>query len=120
MHPCTPPPHTHAPARSCKDDINNQAIVDLAREVDRDGRRTLGVLTKPDTIGAWRAAPRRASPVFARACQPVCASTTQEARPQTRARAPQRRARTRSGCLFSTASSSSSTSATLLCATQAK
>ncbi|KAI8475322.1 MAG: P-loop containing nucleoside triphosphate hydrolase protein [Monoraphidium minutum] len=34
----------------CKDDINNQAIMDLARQVDPDGCRTLGVLTKPDTI----------------------------------------------------------------------
>ena len=38
-------------SHSCKDDINNQAILDLAREVDKDSRRTLGVLTKPDTIG---------------------------------------------------------------------
>jgi hypothetical protein len=37
---------------SCKDDINNQAIMDLARDVDAEGKRTLGVLTKPDTIGA--------------------------------------------------------------------
>lgn len=36
---------------SCKDEIENQAIVTLAKEVDPAGRRTLGVLTKPDTIG---------------------------------------------------------------------
>ncbi|CAG8489032.1 10797_t:CDS:2 [Ambispora gerdemannii] len=35
---------------SCKDEIDNQAIVGLARKVDEFGIRTLGVLTKPDTI----------------------------------------------------------------------
>ncbi|KAG9296191.1 hypothetical protein G9A89_014783 [Geosiphon pyriformis] len=43
---------------SCKDEIDNQAIVTLAKKVDEKGVRTLGVLTKPDTIesgthGAW-------------------------------------------------------------------
>ncbi|CAG8548187.1 1087_t:CDS:2, partial [Cetraspora pellucida] len=35
---------------SCKDDIDNQAIVSLAKNADISGIRTLGVLTKPDTI----------------------------------------------------------------------
>ncbi|KAJ3086674.1 hypothetical protein HK102_012735, partial [Quaeritorhiza haematococci] len=35
---------------TCKDDIENQAVIQLAQEVDPEGRRTLGVLTKPDTI----------------------------------------------------------------------
>ncbi|CAG8741669.1 16996_t:CDS:2, partial [Dentiscutata erythropus] len=35
---------------SCKDDIDNQAIVSLAKSADISGIRTLGVLTKPDTI----------------------------------------------------------------------
>ena len=35
---------------SCKDEIDNQAIIALAKQVDKHGRRTLGVLTKPDTI----------------------------------------------------------------------
>ncbi|RIA95858.1 Dynamin central region-domain-containing protein, partial [Glomus cerebriforme] len=35
---------------SCKDEIDNQAIVTLAKKADRQGLRTLGVLTKPDTI----------------------------------------------------------------------
>ncbi|RUP50050.1 P-loop containing nucleoside triphosphate hydrolase protein [Jimgerdemannia flammicorona] len=35
---------------ACKDDIENQAIVSMAREIDPEGQRTLGVLTKPDTI----------------------------------------------------------------------
>ncbi|KAJ1541064.1 hypothetical protein HK405_010919, partial [Cladochytrium tenue] len=35
---------------TCKDDLENQAILHLAREVDPDGARTIGVLTKPDTI----------------------------------------------------------------------
>ncbi|KAJ3297651.1 hypothetical protein HK104_000284 [Borealophlyctis nickersoniae] len=37
---------------TCKDEIENQAIVRMAREVDPYGLRTLGVLTKPDTIEA--------------------------------------------------------------------
>ncbi|KAJ3292517.1 hypothetical protein HK104_005215 [Borealophlyctis nickersoniae] len=37
---------------TCKDEIENQAIVHMAREVDPYGLRTLGVLTKPDTIEA--------------------------------------------------------------------
>ncbi|KAJ3274056.1 hypothetical protein HDV01_003549 [Terramyces sp. JEL0728] len=35
---------------TCKDEIENQAIVHMAREVDPEGSRTIGVLTKPDTI----------------------------------------------------------------------
>ncbi|CAG8728311.1 14460_t:CDS:2 [Dentiscutata erythropus] len=35
---------------SCKDEIDNQAIVTLAKEADPSGVRTLGVLTKPDMI----------------------------------------------------------------------
>ncbi|CAG8503421.1 7610_t:CDS:2 [Diversispora eburnea] len=35
---------------TCRDEIDNQAIVTLAKEADPAGRRTLGVLTKPDTI----------------------------------------------------------------------
>ncbi|RIA95861.1 P-loop containing nucleoside triphosphate hydrolase protein [Glomus cerebriforme] len=35
---------------SCKDEIDNQAIVTLAKKADKQGLRTLGVLTKPDTI----------------------------------------------------------------------
>lgn len=35
---------------SCKDEIENQAIVQMAKHVDPQGLRTLGVLTKPDTI----------------------------------------------------------------------
>ncbi|KAL2911200.1 hypothetical protein HK105_209351, partial [Polyrhizophydium stewartii] len=37
-------------AITCKDEIENQAIVHLARQADPTGSRTLGVLTKPDTI----------------------------------------------------------------------
>lgn len=37
---------------SCKDDMENQAIKTLAAEVDPMGHRTIGVLTKPDTIEA--------------------------------------------------------------------
>ncbi|RUS19485.1 P-loop containing nucleoside triphosphate hydrolase protein, partial [Endogone sp. FLAS-F59071] len=35
---------------TCKDDIENQEIVQKARIHDPEGKRTLGVLTKPDTI----------------------------------------------------------------------
>ncbi|CAI2165758.1 22_t:CDS:2 [Funneliformis geosporum] len=35
---------------SCKDEIDNQAIIRLAKKADKLGTRTLGVLTKPDTI----------------------------------------------------------------------
>ncbi|KAJ3192762.1 hypothetical protein HK101_005998 [Irineochytrium annulatum] len=35
---------------TCKDEIDNQAIVHMAKEVDPQGTRTIGVLTKPDTI----------------------------------------------------------------------
>ena len=35
---------------SCKDEIDNQAIITLAKKADKQGLRTLGVLTKPDTI----------------------------------------------------------------------
>ncbi|KAJ3159370.1 hypothetical protein HDU86_001688 [Geranomyces michiganensis] len=37
---------------TCKDEIDNQAVVHMAKEVDPHGMRTLGVLTKPDTIEA--------------------------------------------------------------------
>ncbi|KAI9096930.1 P-loop containing nucleoside triphosphate hydrolase protein [Phlyctochytrium arcticum] len=37
---------------TCKDEIDNQAIVHMAKEVDPHGMRTLGVLTKPDTVEA--------------------------------------------------------------------
>ncbi|KAJ3214590.1 hypothetical protein HDU67_001455 [Dinochytrium kinnereticum] len=37
---------------TCKDEIDNQAIVHMAKEVDPIGVRTIGVLTKPDTIEA--------------------------------------------------------------------
>ncbi|KAI8915267.1 P-loop containing nucleoside triphosphate hydrolase protein [Powellomyces hirtus] len=37
---------------TCKDEIDNQAVVHMAKEVDPHGIRTLGVLTKPDTIEA--------------------------------------------------------------------
>ncbi|KAH9843658.1 P-loop containing nucleoside triphosphate hydrolase protein [Rhodofomes roseus] len=32
------------------DDIENQSALRMAREVDRDGSRTIGVMTKPDTL----------------------------------------------------------------------
>jgi GTP-binding protein EngB required for normal cell division len=35
---------------SCKDEIENQAIFHMARQVDPLGVRTVGILTKPDTI----------------------------------------------------------------------
>lgn len=35
---------------SCKDEIENQAIIALAKQADPEGQRTIGVLTKPDTI----------------------------------------------------------------------
>ncbi|KAJ3000968.1 hypothetical protein HDV02_000037 [Globomyces sp. JEL0801] len=35
---------------TCKDEIENQAIFHFSREVDATGCRTIGVLTKPDTI----------------------------------------------------------------------
>ncbi|KAF2740911.1 hypothetical protein EJ04DRAFT_592504 [Polyplosphaeria fusca] len=31
-------------------DWQNQAILDLSRKIDKEGRRTLGIITKPDTI----------------------------------------------------------------------
>ncbi|KAJ9075536.1 hypothetical protein DSO57_1035220 [Entomophthora muscae] len=37
-------------AISCKDEMENQAIFTLAKEADPHGERTIGVLTKPDTI----------------------------------------------------------------------
>ncbi|KAI0243778.1 hypothetical protein L0F63_000408, partial [Massospora cicadina] len=37
---------------SCKDEIENQAILSLAKDADPQGERTIGVLTKPDTIEA--------------------------------------------------------------------
>ncbi|KAJ3044369.1 hypothetical protein HDV00_002261 [Rhizophlyctis rosea] len=37
---------------TCKDEMDNQAIVHMAKDVDPYGLRTLGVLTKPDTIEA--------------------------------------------------------------------
>ncbi|KAJ9073386.1 hypothetical protein DSO57_1017098 [Entomophthora muscae] len=39
-------------AISCKDEIENQAILSLAKQVDPKGQRTIGVLTKPHTIEA--------------------------------------------------------------------
>ncbi|KAK9765630.1 hypothetical protein K7432_005864 [Basidiobolus ranarum] len=35
---------------SCKDDIDNQEVIQMAKSADPEGLRTLGVLTKPDTI----------------------------------------------------------------------
>lgn len=35
---------------SCKEDMQNQSIKTLADKVDPEGRRTIGVLTKPDRI----------------------------------------------------------------------
>lgn len=35
---------------SAKNDLNNQAVLDVAREHDRKGARTLGIITKPDTL----------------------------------------------------------------------
>ncbi len=35
---------------SAKNDYANQIVLKLAREVDPEGRRTLGVITKPDTL----------------------------------------------------------------------
>ncbi|KAI8896873.1 P-loop containing nucleoside triphosphate hydrolase protein [Globomyces pollinis-pini] len=37
---------------TCKDDIANQSVHSIARETDPEGMRTVGVLTKPDTIEA--------------------------------------------------------------------
>ncbi|KAJ1570046.1 hypothetical protein HK096_004459, partial [Nowakowskiella sp. JEL0078] len=37
---------------TCKDEIENQAVVNWAKEYDAYGLRTIGVLTKPDTIEA--------------------------------------------------------------------
>eukprot|EP00398_MALV-I-01_sp_L67-1_P000395 gene395-835_t len=35
---------------TCSDDMNNQEVRQLAREVDKEGKRTIAVLTKPDLI----------------------------------------------------------------------
>ena len=35
---------------SAKDDYANQIVLNLAREVDPQGRPTMGVITKPDTL----------------------------------------------------------------------
>jgi len=35
---------------SAKNDVNNQAVLDFAREHDPNGNRTLGIITKPDTL----------------------------------------------------------------------
>ena len=35
---------------SAKNDLNNQAVLDFAREHDPKGDRTLGIITKPDTL----------------------------------------------------------------------
>src|SRR5689334_6537051 len=35
---------------SAKNDFANQVVLKLAREADADGSRTLGVITKPDTL----------------------------------------------------------------------
>ncbi|WIA22587.1 hypothetical protein OEZ86_009572 [Tetradesmus obliquus] len=37
---------------TCRDDIDKELVVQLAREEDREGRRTIGVLTKADQIEA--------------------------------------------------------------------
>ncbi|KIJ12489.1 hypothetical protein PAXINDRAFT_171186 [Paxillus involutus ATCC 200175] len=41
------------------DDIQNQQSVRLAREADPDGQRTIGVLTKPDTLGQGAVSARK-------------------------------------------------------------
>ncbi|KIJ12486.1 hypothetical protein PAXINDRAFT_171167 [Paxillus involutus ATCC 200175] len=41
------------------DDMQNQLSVRLAREADPDGERTIGVLTKPDTLGDGAVSARR-------------------------------------------------------------
>jgi hypothetical protein len=35
---------------SAKNDISNQAVIDFARDHDPEGARTLGIITKPDTL----------------------------------------------------------------------
>jgi GTPase SAR1 family protein len=35
---------------SARNDLNNQAVLDFAREHDPNGDRTLGIITKPDTL----------------------------------------------------------------------
>ena len=35
---------------SAKNDLNNQAVLNFARKHDPDGTRTLGIITKPDTL----------------------------------------------------------------------
>jgi hypothetical protein len=35
---------------SAKNDLNNQAVLNYARKHDPDGARTLGIITKPDTL----------------------------------------------------------------------
>ncbi len=35
---------------SAKSDINNQIVTKMARSIDKDGQRTLGIITKPDTL----------------------------------------------------------------------
>ena len=37
---------------SAKNDLNNQVVTKLTRTIDPDGRRTLGIITKPDTLHA--------------------------------------------------------------------
>jgi hypothetical protein len=50
--------HIIVEAITCKDDIENQIVHTLAMEADPEGKRTIGVMTKPDTIeddchGPW-------------------------------------------------------------------
>ena len=37
---------------SAKNDLNNQIVTKMARSIDPDGKRTLGIITKPDTLHA--------------------------------------------------------------------
>ncbi|KAG1727762.1 P-loop containing nucleoside triphosphate hydrolase protein [Suillus paluster] len=43
----------------CLDDMENQQSMSLARAADPDGKRTIGVLTKPDTLGVGAINQRR-------------------------------------------------------------
>ena len=38
------------PVITCKDEIENQSIFNLVRLADPTGSRTIGILSKPDTI----------------------------------------------------------------------
>jgi hypothetical protein len=46
----TPSFPAHAPLHPCPSPLCAQPVLSLARECDPSGRRTLGVLTKPDQI----------------------------------------------------------------------